>query len=229
MALEYELKFWTDREDEIGEDGKPTGTKIPVDWVSYAPAVIGGKPNTTHFVNEKVRRLDPVNYRIYPGQDGGAQMQVVQERWNSIEPAYTAWKEGREPVHDGTALSVWTTLRSDEMDTLLRYKIRTVEGVAKMSDNQCSQMPLPNAWGLRDLAKEFLASRKDEVDSNEIAELKAQIEALKSALPEAQINDPRADEAKALREELDERGVQYDKRIRDPDKLRSILNGDIAA
>lgn len=229
MAIEYELKFWTDREDEV-VDGKPTGTKIPVDWVSYAPAVIGGKPNTTHFVNEKVRRLDPANFKIYPGQDGGAMMKVVEERWSAIGPAYHAWKEGREVVTDGTALNVWTTLRSDEMDTLLRYKIRTVEAVAKMSDNQCSQMPLPNAWGLRDLAKEFLASRKEEGDSAEIAALKAQIEHLQNAITGATINDPKADEANAIREELEARGISYDKRIRDPDKLRAILNsGGIAA
>lgn len=239
MAMEYNLKFWTDVEAEIGEDGFPIGEDgkpitdakdkrkprmIPVDWVSYGPSVIDGKPNTTAMVNEKVRRLNPENFRIYPGQDGGDMMKVVNLRWESIYPEYQAWKEGREPVTNGTALSTWTTLRSEEMDTLLSWKLKTVEAVANMSDTQCSKIPLPNAWGLRDLAKEFLKTRAADNTDEKIAAMMAEIEALKGVIAGGQITDVKAEEANAIREELDARGISYDKRVKDPEKLRSILN-----
>ena len=243
--MEYNLKFYTDVEAKIGEDGFPlaedgkpiTDPKdkrkpqmIPVDWVSYGPSIIDGKPNTTSMVNEKVRRLMPDNFRIYPGQDGGEMMKVVNARWAVIEPEYQAWKEGREPVTSGTALSTWTTLRSEEMDTLLSWKVRTVEAVSKLTDTQCSKIPLPNAWGLRDLAKEFLRTHAEEEDSAEIAELRRQLEHLKSVVSSgAVVIDEKAEETKALREELDARGIDYDKRIKDPEKLRAILNEKAAA
>lgn len=224
--LEYNLKFWTDVEAEVGPDGKPTGEKIPVDWVSYGPAVIDGKPNTTYMVNEKVRRLHPDNFKIYPGQDGGEMFKVVNLRWASISAAYDAWKDGRQPVESGTPLSAWSTLRSDELDTLLIYKIKTVEAVASMSDTMCSKMPLPNSWGLRDLAKEFLENNKKASENDTIEDLKAEIERLKSALPGPEVHmvDPVDPEYSALVQELEARGIKYDKRVKDPDKLRAILN-----
>ncbi len=224
----YNLKFWTDMEAEVGPDGRPTGNKIPVDWVSYGPAVVQGVASNNNAITDKVRRLQPENFKILPGQDGGLMMKMVRERWEAIEPAYKAWKEGREMTVDGTPLAAWTALRSEEVDVLLSYKIASVEMVAGMTDTQCSQLPLPNAWGLRDLAKTFLATNKAGEDSEQIAELKRQIEHLQGVVASATINkvDPRDLETEALRDELEARGIDYDKRLRDPDKLRAILNGE---
>ena len=222
----YNLKFWTDMEAEVGPDGRPTGKKIPVDWVSYGPAVSKGVASNNVMVSDKVRRIDPSNFKILPGQDGGMMMKMVQDRWESIEPHYRAWKEGREITVDGTPLAAWTALRSEEVDTLLSFKIASVEAVAKMSDTQCSQLPLPNAWGLRDLAKKFL----DTADANKASEreeaLMARIAHLESVLsgPEVHKVDHVDPEYSALVQELEARGIKYDKRVKDPDKLRAILN-----
>lgn len=228
----YNLKFWTDLEDDIEYTETPTGREAkvigrkPVDWVSYGPAVVKGVASNNVMVSDKVRRLDPVNYKILPGQDGGQMMQVVRERWESIAPAYMAWKEGREIPVNGTALALWTTLRSEEVDVLLSFKITTVEAVSQMTDTQCSQLPLPNAWGLRDLAKKFIETNSKIADSEQIAELKRQIEHLTGVVAGATITkvEPGDTEANALREELDARGIAYDKRLRDPEKLRAVLN-----
>ena len=235
----YNLKFWTDMEDEVEVTETPTGKEVkvlgkkPVDWVSYGPAVVKGVASNNVMVSDKVRRLDPANYKILPGQDGGMMMKVVRERWEAIEPAYSAWKEGREIPVEGTPLAAWTTLRSEEVDVLLAAKIRSVEMVSKMTDTQCSQLPLPNAWGLRDLALKFIETNTKEKDSAEIAELKAQIAHLTGVVAGATIQkvDPGELEAKALADELEARGIDYDKRIKNPEKLRAILNenGKVAA
>ncbi len=224
----YNLKFWTDMEAEVGTDGRPTGKQIPVDWVSYGPAVVKGVASNNVMVSDKVRRLDPANFKILPGQDGGVMLQLVRERWESIAAAYSAWKEGRELPVEGTPLAAWTTLRSEEVDVLLQFKIPTVEAVSKMTDTQCSQLPLPNAWGLRDLALKFLETNSAAKDSEEIAELKRQIELLQGVVAGAVIDkvDPREQEVTALRDELEAREISYDKRLRDPDKLRAILHGE---
>lgn len=225
----YNLKFWTDMEPEIGSDGKPTGEKIPVDWVSYGNAVIKGVASNNVMVSDKVRRLDPANFKIYPGQDGGAGMALVRERWAAIEPHYRAWKEGREVTVDGTPLAAWATLRSEEVDTLLQFRIATVEAVSKMTDTQCSQLPLPNAWGLRDLAKKFLETLDASKASEREQALMDRIAHLESVLTGPSIEkEVPVDERAVLWAELDARGVDYDKRW-GPERLRQALNGEMAA
>jgi len=224
----YNLKFWTDMEAEIGPDGKPTGEKVPCDWVSYGPAVIKGVASNNVLVSDKIRRLDPTNFKIKQGQDGGMTMQLVLDRWAAIEPYYRAWKEGRDVPVNGTPLAAWTTLRSEEVDALIAAKINTVEAVAVLTDNQCNGLPLPNAWGLRDLAKKFLEVQGSTKVSSEIQALQDQIKHLNDVIAGSTINkiDPVDTEVDALRAELEARGIEYDKRVRNPDKLRALLQAE---
>lgn len=175
-------KFWIRyvQEEGLGLDGKPspqvTPRVTPVEMVLWAKK---GQHITT-------------------GQK--TSMRITQARrekqiWAVLEPYYNAWKAGQDAPLDGTALGAWPGVTPDQVDRLKMLRIRTVEDVAAMTDNDVDSFGM-GGLSIRQQARAFMEMKKDrtaiaaEVSSqigafrDEIADLKAQL-AAKSTTEEA--------------------------------------------
>ena len=166
--------------DEIGNRIKELTEEH---WVTYSPS---HSPINTQNV-ERVRLMFPDPERVGEDPDG-VKLRFMQARWSQIEPAYLAFKEGREiPVH-GTPLGAWPGIMQEQGDILRQNGIRTVEEVRDMTDSQLERVRLPNMRDLRKQTKLFLdnndaaqaAQREVEKDAviAEMAERMAAMEAL---------------------------------------------------
>lgn len=113
--------------------------------------------------------------------------------------AYQAFKAGEGALQSGTPLAIWPAINKSTAAELAYFGIVTIEQLAGVSDGNTSKMP-----GLLDLkqkAAAFLAASKDTAvavkaaelqKSNEallaqMAELKAQVEALSQPKPAAPV------------------------------------------
>lgn len=109
--------------------------------------------------------------------------------WNSIKPAWQAWKTGQEAPLNGTPLAVWPGISSEQGDVLKQFGLRTVEEVAGMSDGLVTKIPLPQAREIQANAKRFLesadqsktAERLEEKD-REMAALQEQVEEMRAII-----------------------------------------------
>lgn len=220
MGQMLNTRFWTGT--EINRDGQT----VPTDYVEYKLKKNADGMVPSSATVEKVRRMNPDNVHLPEGADGGDKLRHMRIVWAEIEPDYRAWKEGREIPDNGTPLAIWTQLTQEDAEIFRISGIKTVEGVAELTDNAASRIRMPNVYDLRKLAKMFLDNQKaSDATAKEVA-LMETIAALKARLDEID-NRPVAagdDEVDALRAELDAREIAYDKRIRNPEKLRAILN-----
>lgn len=225
------LKFW--QGSEMGKEGE----YVPCDFVSWQPRFNseGGAPYLAN--TEKVRRLDPENVHLPEGADGGDKLMHMNAIWSVIKPAYDAWKQGMEMPESGTPLGIWTALSPEDIDGFRAAGIKTVEEVRDLTENQAAKVRVPNARGLRAMAKLFL----ENIGANAAAEREAQKDAIIADMAErmaameqmlAENLKPTAaegqEEIDLLRAELDREGIQYDKRW-GANKLREALNSREAA
>jgi hypothetical protein len=152
-------------------------------WVSYSPAHSPLNTVTT----ERVRLMYPDPERMGEDTDG-EKLRFMSHRWEQIEPAYQAFKEGRDIPLNGTPLSVWGGISSEQAEILRQHSLRTVEEVRDLSEGQLERVRLPNMRDLRTQAKLFLentnaaesAAREAEKDKiiEAMAERMAAMEAL---------------------------------------------------
>lgn len=214
------------------------GVAQPVDIVTWVPrhAPLAMKNS------ERVDRLNPDNLRYSANteqaDDKRAHMMVI---WSQIQPAYEAWKSGREVPLNGTPLAVWPGITPEQAEVFRLAGVRTVEDVRDMSETIRSRINLPNTRELKDLARIYLENsgsaaaaereaakdRQIETMSAEMAEMRKMLESLTAPAanpaptPTADVGtaDP---EVLALRAQLDERGIAYHHRA-GPEKLRELL------
>lgn len=220
-----------DEVDNLGYKLDAKGAVIkamqPEDWVIYSPA---GQIQSSR-ITERVRWMRPDPRRV--GEDPeGRKMAFASRRWEQIEPAYEAWKQGHDIPLNGTPLNTWPGLTKGEVEALHQAGVKTLEQLRDMNEAQIQKTRVPN---LREKIKQaglFLknsnvaeaAAREAEKDQR-IEALEAQIKELTATLkprPQEAEGEDKGDEVAALKAELDARGIEYDGRWAAP-KLRALL------
>lgn len=164
----------------------PEGALVPVDWVTWMPAHAPQSMSNT----ERVDRLNPENIRIRDdGEIGGEKLTHMRAMWAEIEPAYNAWREGREVPLNGTPLAAWPGITPEQAEVFRLAGIRSVEQVAEMNDNARSRVRLPNTRELQQLAKLFLensglaaAAEREAAKDRQIADMAERMEAMEELL-----------------------------------------------
>lgn len=121
------------------------------DWVTYSPKHSPLATRTT----ERVRLMIPDPEKMGNDQDG-EKLRFMTYRWNQIEPAYLAFKAGRDIPINGTPLAAWAGVSPEQADVLRVSGIRTVEEVRDMTEGQADKVHLPNMRDMRKQAKLFL-------------------------------------------------------------------------
>lgn len=155
-------------------------------WVTYAPS---HSPINTQ-MTERVRVLIPDPKRMGDDQDG-EKLRFMTARWRQIEPAWTAFKEGREVPLNGTPLAAWPGVSPEQAEVFRQFAIRTVEEVAGLMENQIEKIRLPGVRELRKEAKLFLenndaakAAKREAQKDTLIAEMAERMAAMEQLLEE---------------------------------------------
>lgn len=168
------------------------------DYVTYAPA---HSPMNTQ-ITERVRHMIPDAEKMGEDQDG-AKHGFFMARWRQIEPAYDAFKQGREIPIDGTPLGAWAGITPEQGEVLRMSGLRTVEEVRDLTESMFSRVRLPNVRELVKQAKLFL-------ENSNVAKA-AEREAQKDAIIEEL-----ASQVAALRDRIEADGDDKPKRGRKP-------------
>lgn len=161
------------------EKNKDTGKMDrPVDWVTYAPihAVQSCQ------IEDRVDNMRPPE--AIANDDEGKKLAFLRYRWDMIEKAYSAWKQGIEIPLDGTPLGVWPGINEGQANAFRSVGIRTVEGIAAMPDNVVGKVPLPGVREIKRQAALFLensdratAAAKQDEQQQQIKELQEKLDA----------------------------------------------------
>jgi hypothetical protein len=203
-------------------DGKP------LDWVKWVPVhspqAMGNEDRVDH--------LNPDNIKNRDGANTSEKVAYMTAIWKDIEPAYNAWKEGREIPLNGTPLAAWPGITPEQAEIFRLSGIRTVEAVRDMTELQRGKIRLPHAKDLQVLAGAFLensdaakaAAREAEKDRM-IAEMQERMAAMEEMLT-ASMSKP-DDEVAELRAELDAKGIPYHHKA-GAAKLRELLQSEAA-
>ena len=154
----------------------------PVEYVRYSPRF--GAQSTE--VSKPISHILPDEAKIGGGeQNRNMKLAFMRQRWNMIEPAYKAWKEGNELPLSGTPLAVWPGVSQQQATALKNVGIRTVEELRDMPDSQSGKVPLPNVRDMKKQAKAFLEATDKNAASTQMVELKSQNDALSDRLEAA--------------------------------------------
>jgi hypothetical protein len=132
-------RFWT----VFKPDPKDGSKMIGIDMIEFSPLtqVDRSKLGCT------VSSLRPVDAS---SDTGNPAIQMANDLWDRIQPAYQAFKRGQELPDDGTPLAAWNGV-SAEQATVFRTKgLRTVESIADMGDGMMERIGLP---GMRDIVR----------------------------------------------------------------------------
>jgi len=205
-----------------------TGNMREIDFVRFSPAqALNGQ-----ITEERVDFLRPPE-DVDADEDTpnkALKRTYMMALWQSIGPAYEAWKKGYEIPESGTPLSAWAGITRDQADALRKIDIRTIEDLASLDDNKLNRVPMPNARELRSLAQKYLTTGDDTRTADRLNDLEKknealaeQLQAAMALLQERKEYRPEQDEVEALRRELDAQGIEYDGRWGVP-RLREALN-----
>ncbi len=169
--------------DTTYEHNKATGkSDREVEWVTYAPAHMAHYAQT----RERVDFMNPDNLRVRSDDENGAKkVDFMRYRWQMIEPAYKAWKQGHEIPVDGTPLAAWPGLNKAQADVFRAMGIKSVEMIADMTEAVLTRVQLP---GVRDIIKQaqaFLEASDRSTTANRLADLESQNQALAERLEAA--------------------------------------------
>ncbi|HRX74154.1 MAG TPA: hypothetical protein P5341_08635 [Hyphomonas sp.] len=139
----------------------------------------------THSTWHRVKDLIP------PEHEEGMRADFMRARWATIEPFYTAWKEGNEIPEIGTPLAAWSGLTQAQAEALRRIQILTVEGVRDMTEAQIGRLNIPNPRALKVMAADYLDGRDKAGLIEEMQRLREQNEAMLAMLAEKEPEKPR--------------------------------------
>lgn len=149
------------------------GERTPVDMVLLAPKGDGYEKTRTW---RRVSKLRP-DPNASDTRKNSLSYQHQEYVWGIVRPAYEAWKEGNQIPETGTPLAAWPGISSDQAEHLRAMGCKTVEDVAGLGE-AASKLPWPGARRLPETAADFLKAVSTKEKDDEIAALKAQIEAL---------------------------------------------------
>lgn len=125
------------------------------------------------------------------GRLEGAMGAMQAARWEVVEPAYRAWKNGEEVPDNGTPLGAWAGVSQDQAKFLKTKGIVSVEQVAEMSDSTIETLPFPGRRELPKLARTFLEGQKDADLAAKNAALQERLEAMEAMLQEQMADKPK--------------------------------------
>jgi hypothetical protein len=152
------------------------------DWVEYSPV---HDPKAVNV--EMVKFLKPPeNPEEDTSPNAALKVGYMAALWRQIEPAYKAWKEGKEIPIDGTPLAAWAGVTPEQIKILHQNGLKTVQAVSTMTESQMNKVMLPNIRNLKQTALEYLGSREKVAQAEEVADLKAKLEALTEMMAERQ-------------------------------------------
>ena len=157
----------------------------PVDWVTYAP--VHAVQSTQ--ITERVDKMKPPEH--LGREDGGQKLAFLKFRWDMIERAYDAWKEGVEAPLDGTPLGAWAGINEAQANAFRSVGIKTVEAVRDIPEVLIGKVPLPSVRELIKQAGLFLdakdassAAAKQSAQDDRIKGLEEQLAAAMELLEE---------------------------------------------
>lgn len=166
------LKFWTD----YLPNGD--GTFKEVDKVEYC--ALGGQNLATNV--KSIREIKSV--RPIEDPDNDLPGVFAKVRYDSIIPAYEAWKNGQDVPLDGTPLGAWPALSAEQVNLLRGQGIRSVEEVANMGEQIRSRVRLPNVQVLVDQAKAFISNKDKTALASDLANKDQKIRDLEEQVKE---------------------------------------------
>jgi len=152
----------------------------PVDWVTYAPV---HAVQTTQ-ITERVDKMRPPESGLNR-DDEGRKIAFLRYRWEMIERAYNAWKEGVEAPLDGTPLGAWAGINEAQANAFRSVGIKTVEGVRDIPEVLIGKVPLPSVREIVKQAGLFLDARDASSAAARQAEQDAKIASLQEKLDAA--------------------------------------------
>lgn len=207
-----------------GQDGKA------VDWVKWVPI---HSPQTMGN-EDRVENMNPANIKSRDGANTSEKVAYMTAIWNDIEPAYKAWKEGREIPLNGTPLAAWPGITPEQAEIFRLSGIRTVEAVRDMTEMQRGKIRLPNAKDLQALAGTFLentdaakAAAREAAKDKMIADMAERMQVMEAMLSQQMKTPVEDDEVAALRADLDAKGIKYHHKA-GAAKLRELLQQEAA-
>lgn len=160
----------------------------PVDYVTYGERF----SIATQQVVERVDSLNPARLKhVGSSNQRDMKMAFFKQRWDQIEPAYKAWKEGNELPEHGTSISMLPSLGKPQVDALRAAGFKTIEDLADAPDSAIGRIPLPNKSSLKKEAHDFLEARKTGAASARVSELEAKLEAAINMIAELQADKPK--------------------------------------
>ena len=96
-------------------------------WVNYSPAHSALLSQT----RERVDFMDPSRLKIeHDDENGAKKVAFLRYRWEQIERALKAWREGHEIPVDGTPLAAWQGLNVAQAGVFRALGIKSVEQIA---------------------------------------------------------------------------------------------------
>jgi hypothetical protein len=152
----------------------------PVDWVTYAPV---HAVQTTQ-ITERVDKMRPPETGLNR-DDEGKKLAFLRFRWEMIEKAYNAWKEGVEVPIDGTPLGAWAGINEAQANAFRTVGIKTVEGVRDLPEALIGKVPLPSVREIMKQARLFLDAREASSSASKMAENESRISSLEEQLAAA--------------------------------------------
>lgn len=150
-----------------------------VDWVMYSPAHAALYTQ----ISERVDWLRPPEF--LRSDEQGVKMAAMTHMWGQIEPAYKAWKEGKEIPLDGTPLASWQLLDASQIQAFQAVGIKTVEQVAAITDTMIGRVQLPGVRNLKEQAQAFIDAYDQNATAARLSDLEASNMALKEQLEAA--------------------------------------------
>ncbi len=233
-----------DKGFKLDQFGKRVMNREPVEWVVYGPVGNANIRNT-----ERVKHMVPDPVKIGNDPDG-KRYAFMKSRWDQVEPAYRAWKEGQEIPLNGTPLAVWPGVTPEQIDVFRQFSVRTVEEVAGLTEAQMERIRLPNMREMKEQAALFMQNMDRSQSAEEQMRMNATMEAMRERMEQmeqalaqatAELEEKRQgtsndgatadssatedavdDEVAELRAKLDMLGVAYDGRWAAP-RLRKAL------
>lgn len=198
--LDFETRYA--QRPTFDEEGNTTGSEmIAEDWVKYGSAQDIQRTQTW----DRVKHLQPP--KSTDGLNGhedtkNMRYAFMKQRWDKIEPAYKAWKEGFELPEQGTPLGAWPGINKSQADAFRRAAIRSVEDVAALTDSGMRRVQLPGIQNLVNQAKAFLESSDQAAMAQQVT---AQAEKMAAMEEQNKVLSERLDAAMALLEKQAEK------------------------
>lgn len=152
----------------------------PVDWVTYAPVHAVQSTQITERV-DKMRLPEDGLIR----DEEGRKTAFLRFRWDMIDKAYKAWKEGVEAPVDGTPLGAWPGINEAQVNAFRSVGIKSVEGVRDIPEVLINKVPLPSVREIVKQATLFLDAREASSAAAMQAERDSRINALEEQLAAA--------------------------------------------